>query len=117
MGPRPSAPAESTMCFARMFPLRIALLWVTFSLSALAQREFPTSAAKLSLDDQMSLMKGICPGEPHVDGGIVACNDCPKYLPAFQTPWSLGDVYLGHFTSPTAENALMIGGLRGRSTF
>jgi hypothetical protein len=87
--------------------MRTVFLFLGFALPGLSFDDFPSTAAKLSSAENMAVMKAICPGKTYIQGDRIMCDACPAELPSLWVPWWLGSVNLGHFVSPTAENALV----------
>lgn len=97
-----------------ILPAAIILLTVSATLAQLPNgivTVFPTDSKDPRQAGGTELLQAVCPGAVVTSKDIGCDIPCPKYTDfgrfGDRLPWSLGAVTLGHFLSPTSEDAVL----------
>jgi hypothetical protein len=90
--------------------VRTALLLLAFALPLLSQEQktiFPTDTRPLSQSEDQQIIQTICPGHTEKSGKVDCGKNCPSAGAMEYMDWSLDRITLGHFLSPTSDDAVI----------
>jgi hypothetical protein len=92
--------------FKKLCVTFLALVPICFGQDAwVTQNWIPSDAAHLPSSEVQSLLSLICPNQAAASG----CEACPQDTTGGAEKWELRAIYLGHFLSPSSQDALVSG--------